>query len=141
MSKPALTKVNRAPVLTLWATVVAERLVHPPDTALSLAKAAADGTARAKARRLGIDEESDQAKDRVADPAPGCFDGSLVGLAQQGLELGEDLIIPVSRYGSTELRPARAGLDMREGYAVDAIPRIPGPPARPAPEEGWPRIA
>jgi hypothetical protein len=30
-------QVNRAPVLTLWATVVAERLGHSPETALTLA--------------------------------------------------------------------------------------------------------
>jgi hypothetical protein len=57
-------KVNRAPVLTLWAAVVAERLGHPPETALSLAKAVAGTAARAKAKRLGIAEESDKAKDR-----------------------------------------------------------------------------
>jgi hypothetical protein len=55
-------KVNRAPVLTLWAAVVAERLGHPPDTALSLASAVAGTAARAKARRLGITEERDHAK-------------------------------------------------------------------------------
>lgn len=57
-------KVNRAPVLTLWAAVVAERLGHPPETALSLAKAVAGTAARAKAKRLGISEESDETKDR-----------------------------------------------------------------------------
>jgi hypothetical protein len=62
-------QVNRAPVLTLWAAVVAERLGHPPDLALSLAKTVAGTAARAKARRLGIAEESDQAKDRH-DAAP-----------------------------------------------------------------------
>lgn len=49
-------RVNRAPVLTLWAAVVAERLGHPPDTALSLASHVAGTAARAKARRLGIAE-------------------------------------------------------------------------------------
>ncbi len=64
-------QVNRAPVLTLWAAVVAERLGHPPDLALSLAKTVAGTAARAKARRLGIAEDSDQAKDRHdAGPAP-----------------------------------------------------------------------
>jgi hypothetical protein len=29
-------RVNRAPVLTLWATVVAERLGHPAEAALTL---------------------------------------------------------------------------------------------------------
>ncbi|RAI57371.1 hypothetical protein [Roseicella frigidaeris] len=63
---PTMIKVNRAPVLTLWAAVVAERLGHPPDTALSLASAVAGTAARAKARRLGIAEERDQAKDAQA---------------------------------------------------------------------------
>jgi hypothetical protein len=59
-------RVNRAPVLTLWSTVVAERLGHPPDTALSLASYVAGTAARAKARRLGIAEE----KDREREGAP-----------------------------------------------------------------------
>lgn len=58
-----LIRVNRAPVLTLWAAVVAERLGHPPATALSFASAVAGTAARAKARRLGITEERDHAKD------------------------------------------------------------------------------
>jgi hypothetical protein len=63
-------RVNRAPVLTLWAAVVAERLGHPPATALSLASAVAGTAARAKARRLGIADEGDKAKDKAA-AAPG----------------------------------------------------------------------
>jgi hypothetical protein len=59
-------KVNRAPDLTLWATVVAECLGQPPDTSLSLASAVAGIAARAKARRLGITEEWDHAKDAKA---------------------------------------------------------------------------
>jgi hypothetical protein len=59
-------RVNRAPVLTLWAAVVAERQGHPPETALSLASAVAGTAARAKARRLGLAEE----KDRKRDAAP-----------------------------------------------------------------------
>jgi hypothetical protein len=55
--EPSPVRVNRAPVLTLWAAVVAERLGHPPDTAMSLASAVAGTAARAKARRLGIVEE------------------------------------------------------------------------------------
>lgn len=56
----ASVRVNRAPVLTLWAAVVAERLGHPPDTAFSLASYVAGTAARAKARRLGISEEHGQ---------------------------------------------------------------------------------
>lgn len=54
-------RVNRAPVLTLWAAVVAERLGHSPATALSLASAVAGTAARAKARRLGLTEERAEA--------------------------------------------------------------------------------
>ena len=47
--------VNRAPVLTLWAAVVAARLGFDWPAALSLGKAMAGLTAQTKGRRLGID--------------------------------------------------------------------------------------
>ena len=50
-------KINRAPVLTLWATVVAERLGYDKKTALTLGKAVAGLNAQSKGRRLGIYEE------------------------------------------------------------------------------------
>ena len=53
-------QVNRAPVLTLWATVVAERLGHPRDEALSLGRAVAGLNAQSKGRRLGIYEGKDE---------------------------------------------------------------------------------
>ena len=46
--------INRAPVLTLWASVVAERLGFKHDEALSLGKAVAGLTAQSKGQRLGI---------------------------------------------------------------------------------------
>jgi hypothetical protein len=46
--------VNRAPVLTLWAATVAERLGFNPDEASSLGKGVAGLTAQSKGRRLGI---------------------------------------------------------------------------------------
>jgi len=46
--------INRAPVLTLWASVVAERLGHDHATALTLGKAVAGLGAQAKGRSLGI---------------------------------------------------------------------------------------
>jgi hypothetical protein len=46
--------INRAPVLTLWAAVVAERLGFKHDGALSLGKALAGLNAQSKGRRLGI---------------------------------------------------------------------------------------
>ena len=52
----ATVSVNRAPVLTLWAAVVAERLGHRRATALTLGKAVAGLNAQSKGRRLGIFE-------------------------------------------------------------------------------------
>lgn len=46
--------INRAPVLTLWAATVAERLGFSHDEALSLGKAVAGLTAQSKGRHLGI---------------------------------------------------------------------------------------
>jgi hypothetical protein len=46
--------INRAPVLTLWAAVVVERLGFNEEEALSLGKALAGLNAQAKGRRLGI---------------------------------------------------------------------------------------
>ena len=62
-------RVNRAPVLTLWAAVVAERLGHPPDTALTLGRFVAGSSARAKARRIGISDEKQEAEERHARAA------------------------------------------------------------------------
>jgi hypothetical protein len=45
--------LNRAPVLTLWAAVVAQRLGFDEDEALTLGKAVAGLNAQAKGRRLG----------------------------------------------------------------------------------------
>jgi hypothetical protein len=50
--------VNRAPVLTLWAAVVAMRLGHPHDTALTLGRAVAGSAARVKARAIGREERN-----------------------------------------------------------------------------------
>lgn len=53
--------INRAPVLTLWAAVVAERLGFDPDEALTLGKAVAGLTAQSKGQRLGIFTPSPEA--------------------------------------------------------------------------------
>ena len=46
--------INRAPVLTLWGAVVAERLGHDPDAALTMGKGVAGLNAQSKGRMLGI---------------------------------------------------------------------------------------
>ena len=63
-------RINRAPVLTLWATIVAERLGFDGDEALTLGKAVAGLNAQAKGQRLGIftpgKEKSEGARQRPA---------------------------------------------------------------------------
>ncbi len=51
---PTTISINRAPVLTLWAAVVAQRLGFRWDESLSLGKALAGLNAQSKGRRLGI---------------------------------------------------------------------------------------
>jgi hypothetical protein len=57
-------RVNRAPVLTLWAAIVSERVGNPPDTALTLGRFVAGSRARAMARRLGIMDEAQETVER-----------------------------------------------------------------------------
>jgi len=68
-------KINRAPVLTLWAAVVAKRLGYDEETALTLGKAVAGLNAQPKGKKLGIYEEKsedekkeDKKKEKVAKP-------------------------------------------------------------------------
>ncbi len=87
-AEPPPLRVNRAPVLTLWAAVVAERLGHPEETALTLGAAVAGTAARAKARRLGLAEDHAE-EDRQHRPGDAGEKHSTVRL------LGRE--IPVSR--------------------------------------------
>jgi hypothetical protein len=58
--------INRAPVLTLWAAVVAQRLDFNEGEALSLGKAVAGLNAQAKGRRLGVFKRS-EAREKERD--------------------------------------------------------------------------
>ncbi len=57
-------KINRAPVLTLWAKVVAEQLGYSEDEALALGKAVAGYTGQFKGRSLGIYVPKETADDK-----------------------------------------------------------------------------
>ena len=60
-------KINRAPVITLWATIVAERLGYNKKEALTLGKAVAGLNAQSKGRRLGIyEEKTEEEKEKEA---------------------------------------------------------------------------
>lgn len=52
--------LNRAPVLTLWAAVVAERLGYDREEALTFGKAVAGLNAQSKGKRLGIYGEKEE---------------------------------------------------------------------------------
>ncbi|HJS20444.1 MAG TPA: hypothetical protein VJ785_16970 [Anaerolineales bacterium] len=58
-------KINRAPVLTLWAAVVAERLGYDKETSLTLGKAVAGLNAQSKGRKLGIYEEKSREEKEI----------------------------------------------------------------------------
>jgi hypothetical protein len=67
--------INRAPVLTLWAAIVAKRLGFDEDEALTLGKALAGLNAQAKGRRLGIfkphEEKPKKAREKERGSASG----------------------------------------------------------------------
>ncbi len=85
---------NRAPVLTLWAAVVAEHLGFDRDEALTLGKAVAGLTAQSKGQRLGIFTPSPEAVRRQRAEmasAAGVFHVALLGRAVPVLHTDEGL--------------------------------------------------
>jgi hypothetical protein len=59
MSSPEKIRINRAPVLTLWAAVVAERLGFDRKEAMTFGRAVAGMSAAIKGKALGIFEPGD----------------------------------------------------------------------------------
>jgi hypothetical protein len=57
---PKTISINKAPVLVVWASVVAQRLGFDEDESLTLGKAVAGLNAQAKGRRLGIFKPHEQ---------------------------------------------------------------------------------
>jgi hypothetical protein len=60
MVKKKTISINRAPVLTLWAAIVAQRLGFNKNEALTLGRAVAGLNAQAKGRRLGVFKPQEQ---------------------------------------------------------------------------------
>jgi hypothetical protein len=86
--------INRAPVLTLWAAVVAERLGFDREEALTLGKSVAGLTAQSKGQRLGIFTPSPEAvRLQRAEKAKkaGVFSVALLGRAVPVLHTDEGL--------------------------------------------------
>jgi hypothetical protein len=68
---PKTISSNRAPVLTLWAAVVAQRLGFDEDEALTLGKALAGLNAQSKGRRLGIFKPHQERAKKAREKEPG----------------------------------------------------------------------
>lgn len=80
----SIVRINRAPVMTLWATVVAERLGFDHDAALTLAKVVTGLNAQAKGQSLGIFEPApiaEQAKRLRQQPSGATAVVELMGRA------------------------------------------------------------
>ena len=78
---PNSIKINRAPVLTLWAAMVAERLGFDRPTALTLGQAVAGLSAYAKGVSLGIIEPK---PDLVREQSERLAEGELVCIFPEG---------------------------------------------------------
>lgn len=78
--------INRAPVLTLWATVVAKRLGFKQDEALTLGRAVAGLNAQSKGRRLGIFKPHEETPKKAREkPADEVFGVELLGRVVPGM--------------------------------------------------------
>jgi hypothetical protein len=77
--------VNRAPVLTLWAAVVAERLGFERDEALTLGRAVAGMNAQSKGKRLGILKPVERTAEEKAERRAKIGEATLVQLLGRGV--------------------------------------------------------
>jgi len=98
-------RINRAPVLTLWAAVVAERVGLPHDAALTAGQAVAGMTAHSKGVRLGIIAEISDGKPKPALPKP---EGA-TGEVKDFLLLGRTVHIADSKDGPRAINKGELG--------------------------------
>jgi hypothetical protein len=86
-------KINRAPVLTLWAAVVAERLGFEREEALTLGRAVAGLNAYSKGKALGLFEPTPEAvKEQRRKLKPrGTFEVDLLGRAVSAIHTPEGI--------------------------------------------------
>lgn len=88
-------RINRAPVLTLWAAVVAHRLGHDHDAALTLGQALAGLNAHSKGVRLGIHAPTptdvSEARHKARTSTKGLIEIELLGRRIPAVETPEGL--------------------------------------------------
>jgi len=120
-----IVTINRAPVLTLWASVVAERRGYDEAASLTLGRAVAALNAQSKGRRLGIFKSRKKEPEKPRPETPDelsrvevCGRTVLVRQTRQGIRavLGGKLIRPDSvrkyleRAFGANLKPVRVVL-------------------------------
>src|SRR5688572_3133627 len=96
--------INRAPLLTLWAAVVAQRLGFGEEEALTLGQAVAGLNAHSKGRRLGLIKPEEGHAEKAKEEKPGHRRVRLLGRAipvketRQGVRavLGGEAVRPSS---------------------------------------------
>ena len=132
--------INRAPVLTLWAAVVAERLGFHRDEALTLGRAVAGLNAYSKGVHLGIFEPTPAAvkEQRKKKRAPEGFQVALMGRAVPAVQTPEGVratskekpIAPESveayltkSFGSALDEATAAMTELARSMPVDALAR------------------
>ena len=94
-------KINRAPVITLWASVVAERMGFDPDEALTLGKAVSGLNAQSKGQRLGIYDRANTDEGRRAARERQLDEQYMVGL------MGRAVPVVNTKYGVRAVNEGR----------------------------------
>jgi hypothetical protein len=85
-------KINRAPVLTLWAIVVAQRLGYDRAAALTLGKGVAGLNAQSKGQRLGIYHPREATPEEIKKRKQGDeFQIQILGRAVPALETDDGI--------------------------------------------------
>ncbi len=127
MADEAEITVNRAPVLTLWAAVVAECLGHDADAAITLGRAVAGSSARIKARAIGLDEDARKETSKGAHdaPPPQPAPREVVRLLGRDVPVteGEDGLRALDGTRAAAPGPARAYVERALGAHLPAVRR------------------
>lgn len=113
-------QVNRAPVLTLWAAVVAERLGFGRDEALSLGKTVAGLNAQSKGRRLGIFQPSQESVEEKRKKRGEEFYIDLLGRAVPARST-EDGVRAVTKSGQVSPESVERYLEKKFGDSLDDV--------------------
>jgi hypothetical protein len=115
-----MMQINRAPVLSLWAVVVAERLGYKKDSALTLGKALAGLNAQSKGRALGIFEAKE--KEKAAQESP-CLEIEFVELMGRRIPAtrGEKGLLALDKGKPMDPGSVRRYLDKTFGEELEPV--------------------